>query len=229
MGRILVTGSSGQAGCAIVQSLASEFRVIGLDRKPAATTHYVQALSNKEAILRATEGVEAIIHTASLHAPHISTHSRSEFIETNILGTLNLLEAAEVQGVSKFIYTSTTSLYGRQFEKTDAARWVTEDLQPLPRDIYDITKIAAEQLCEDFFHSEKLQTMSLRVARFWDEPLANKIFYRMYRGVDTRDVVTSHRLAWMHLLIDFTSSTLLLGVYSSREILPISEAMPSRC
>ena len=75
------------------------------------------------------------------------------------------------------------------------AVWITEEVPTIPRDIYDITKVAAEGLCRDFFNKEGLQTTVLRVSRFWNEPLRKKIFYRMYRGVDVRDVAYAHKLA----------------------------------
>jgi nucleoside-diphosphate-sugar epimerase len=77
------------------------------------------------------------------------------------------------------------------------AVWVTEDLPTLPRDFYDITRIATEGLYCDFF-SPILQTTVLRVSRFWDEPLEKKVFYRMYRGVNVRDVAAAHRPALRH-------------------------------
>ena len=75
------------------------------------------------------------------------------------------------------------------------ASWITEEVPTIPRDIYDITKIAAEGLCRDFFSKEKLQTTVLRVSRFWNEPIKDRLFYRMYRGLDVRDVAVAHQLA----------------------------------
>ena len=62
---------------------------------------------------KAMQGVEGVLHTATLHKPHVVTHSRREFVDTNITGTLNLLEAAVDVGATAFIYTSTTSVFGR--------------------------------------------------------------------------------------------------------------------
>jgi nucleoside-diphosphate-sugar epimerase len=63
-------------------------------------------------VRRCLEGVEAVIHTASLHKPHIGRRLRSDFVETNISGTLNLLEEAAATGIGTFVFTSTTSAYG---------------------------------------------------------------------------------------------------------------------
>jgi len=64
-------------------------------------------------------------------------------------GTLNVLEAAIAGGAGRVIYTSSTAIYGRAIADEDAATWVTEDVAPQPRDIYEITKWAAEQLCRE--------------------------------------------------------------------------------
>ena len=194
--RILVTGSAGQLGRAVAEQLAQRHEVVGLDLRPALYTPFVGSLTDRDLVQRACTGCHAVVHTASLHAPHTTTHSRSDFIETNIQGTLNVLEATVEHGVSRLVYSSTTSLYGHAMEAVDEAIWVTEDLTPQPRDIYDITKIAAEHLCQDVARSyEGLSCVSLRVSRFFPEPSRLTAIYRLYRGVDVRDAVAAHALA----------------------------------
>ena len=202
--KILVTGSSGHVGAELVKVLRhSGHSVSGLDTINGPFTNLIGSITEDRLVDEATNKVEVIIHTASLHAPHVPNHSKKEFVNVNVHGTLNLLEAAKRNGTKKFIYTSTTSLYGEQFENEKKATWITENLPPKPRDIYDITKIAAEQLCKDFFDEKSLQTTSLRASRFWNEPLADKVFYRMYRGVDVQDVVKAHQLAMDHHFSQF--------------------------
>ncbi len=195
MKKLLITGSSGHSGSQIAKLLQSSFEVIGLDRIPGPETKLIGDLTDEEFISESMKGIHYVIHTAALHAPHVATHSRKDFVDTNITGTLNLLEAASKNGVEGFVYTSTTSLYGESMSNNDSAVWITEEVQTKPRDIYDITKIAAEELCKDFFNQENLKTVVLRVSRFWDEPLPEKVFYRMYRGLDVRDVAYAHQLA----------------------------------
>ena len=88
------------------------------------------------------KGVDAVFHTASLHKPHVITHSRQEFVDTNITGTLNLLEAAVSVGVQSFVFTSTTSTFGRALTPPPGApaAWITEDVTPVPKNIYGVTK-----------------------------------------------------------------------------------------
>lgn len=193
--KILITGSSGNAGAAIARRLMGQWEVVGFDLQPGPYTNFTGSITDWPTVKAITQGVDAIVHTASLHAPHVHTHSREQFVDTNIKGALYLLEAALQNDVRKLVYTSTTSLYGEAMNDQDQAVWITEETVPKPRDIYDITKIAAEELCKDCFDTGRLHTISLRVSRFWDEPLPDKVFYRMYRGVDVEDVAVAHQLA----------------------------------
>jgi hypothetical protein len=66
-------------------------------------------------------GVDTVLHTATLHKPHVITHSRRSFVETNITGTLTLLEEATLAGVGAFVFTSTTSAFGGALHPPAAA------------------------------------------------------------------------------------------------------------
>jgi UDP-glucose 4-epimerase len=192
---VCVTGSSGQLGIAISSLLRGNHSVIGVDSAPGEFTSHPGDITDREFILSVTKGADAIVHTCSLHAPHLKTHSSEEFISTNITGTLNLLESAVRNGVGRFVYTSTTSLYGHAMVSMERAVWVTEDLLPRPRDIYDVTKIAAEGLCEAYANEYGLPCISLRVSRYFPEPDYLTAIYRLYRGVDIRDAANAHILA----------------------------------
>ena len=193
--KILVTGSTGQLGSAISSLLSDEHSIIGVDLLPGKYTSHIGDIADSEFVLSVTKNVEIIIHTCSLHAPHLKTHSNEEFLNTNVNGTLNLLKSAVENKVKRFIYTSTTSLYGHAMVSNQRAVWVTEDLLPRPRDIYDVTKIAAEGLCEMFANTYDLPCLSLRVSRYFPEPDYLMAVYRLYRGVDVRDAAAAHILA----------------------------------
>ena len=154
-------------------------------------------------------GVGAVLHTATLHKPHIVTHSRQDFVDTNITGTLNLLEEAASAGVASFVFTSTTSVFGMALTPPAGApaAWITEDVRPVPRNIYGVTKAAAEDLCELFHKSHKLTCLILRTSRFFpeeDDNPATRLAYDdgnvkanefLYRRVELADVVEAHLLA----------------------------------
>ena len=179
--RILVTGSSGWLGQTLVLRLTRDgHRVVGLDLVPAATTQALGSVADR-ALVRATIrdcGVEAVVHAGALHKPSVATRAASDFVSENVQGTLNLLEESIAPGsaVSRFVFTSTTSLMiskdiraGRAGGATKAA-WITEEMTPLnPRNIYGVTKLAAEQLCRLFHELHGLPVVVLRTARFFPE------------------------------------------------------------
>ncbi|MFL5662500.1 MAG: NAD-dependent epimerase/dehydratase family protein [Ktedonobacteraceae bacterium] len=193
--RILITGSSGQLGTEIARQLSQGYEITAVDVIPGEWTQHHINITNRDAVDAIMKGIDGVIHIASLHARHLSEHSKQSFIDTNITGTLTLLEAAARYRVKRFVYTSTTSLYGFAMVPRVRAVWVTETLPPQPRDIYDITKITAEELCQHFALSMGLPTICLRTARFFPEPPELMALYRLYRGVDVRDVAAAHILA----------------------------------
>lgn len=157
-------------------------------------------------------GVQTVFHPATLHKPHIATHRRQDFVDTNIGGTLNLLEEAVTAGVESFIYTSTTSLLGDALvpPRGAPAAWITEEATPVPKNIYGVTKAAAEDLCQLFHRNQRLACIVLRTSRFFPEEDDNrgvreaysdanvKANEYLYRRVDIEDVVSAHLLAAEH-------------------------------
>jgi nucleoside-diphosphate-sugar epimerase len=208
--RILVTGSSGHLGEALVRVLSEQaHEVVGLDILPSPHTAVVGSIADRATVHRCVKDVDAILHTATLHKPHVGSHGRTEFIETNIAGTLNLLEEAVEANVGRFVFTSTTSAFGRALTpgEGDPAAWITEDVTPVPRNIYGVTKRAAEDLCELVARDYRLPCLILRTSRFFPEPddrddvraayedLNIKVNELLYRRVDLEDVVSAHLLA----------------------------------
>ncbi|WP_336835621.1 NAD(P)-dependent oxidoreductase [Sphingobacterium siyangense] len=139
--RILVTGSSGKLGSVTVQNLRrAGHDVTGVDLLESDTTDQLLDVKRAESVTEFTRGYDAIIHAAALHGRHMDlNYSRQSFIDTNITGTLNLLNACVKNGIKRFLFTSTTSIYGNALVDAEKAVWVTEELIVQPRDIYDIT------------------------------------------------------------------------------------------
>ena len=86
---------------------------------------------------------------------------------------------------------STTSVYGCSSRPGPPATWVDESLPPKPEDESDRTKLDAETLCRNAVDA-RLTTVILRLARCFPEAAHEVAFYRMYRGVDRRDVAEAH-------------------------------------
>jgi UDP-glucose 4-epimerase len=208
--RIVVTGSSGHLGEALMRVLGDDgVDVVGLDVLASPFTTVVGSVADRGCVRRCVEGADAILHTATLHKPHVGSHRREDFVHTNVNGTLTLLEEAVAAGVSRFVFTSTTSAFGRALvpAKGEPAAWITEDVRPVPRNIYGVTKVAAEDLCELVHRDHGLPCLILRTSRFFPEgddrddvrttydDLNVKVNELLYRRVDLEDVVSAHRLA----------------------------------
>lgn len=201
--RILVTGSAGHLGEALVRVLSGQGRdVVGMDVKPSPFTSVVGSITDRAVVRAALDGVTAVLHPATLHKPHVGSHSMQDFVDTNVTGTLTLLEESVAAGVASFVFTSTTSAFGRAL-----SGWITEDVVPVPKNVYGVTKVAAENLCELVHRDHGLPVVVLRTSRFFPEADdrdevrdayedANlKANEYLYRRADIQDIVDAHLLA----------------------------------
>src|SRR5262249_44292813 len=208
--RVLVTGRAGHLGEALVRTVQNRSdEVVGLDIVASNFTSKVGSIVDRSCVKRCMKGVDAVLHTATLHKPHVVTHARQDFVDTNITGTLNLLEEAVSVGVSSFIFTSTTSTFGRALTPPAGApaAWVTEEVRPVPKNVYGVSKTAAEDLCELFHRLHRLACIVLRTSRFFpevdDDPAVRgayddgnvKANEYLCRRVDLQDVADVHVLA----------------------------------
>ncbi len=208
--RIFVTGSSGHLGEALMRTLpALGHEPLGIDILPSPFTSVVGSISDRACVDECMRGIDVVLHAATLHKPHVATHPRQAFIDVNVTGTLNLLEAAVAANVRAFVFTSTTSAFGDALTppRGAPAAWITEDVVPIPKNIYGATKTAAEDLCRLFHRNHKLPCLVLRTSRFFPEgddlperrdafDDANlKVNELLYRRADIEDIVGSLVLA----------------------------------
>jgi len=205
-----VTGSAGHLGEALVRVLRDSGReTIGLDLLASPYTDVVGSVADRDTVRRCLDGAGSVMHPATLHKPHVASHDRQAFVDTNITGTLALLEEAVAAGVESFVFTSTTSAFGRALTPApgEPAAWITEDVTPVPRNVYGVTKTAAEDLCELVHADHGLPVIILRTSRFFPEPddvdavrtayadaniKANEF---LYRRAEIADVAGAHLLA----------------------------------
>jgi UDP-glucose 4-epimerase len=207
---VLVTGSSGHLGEALMRTLRADGRAaLGLDLVPGPFTNEIGSIADRVLVARSMRGVDAVLHTATLHKPHVATHAREAFVETNVRGTLILLEEATRARVRAFVMTSTTSTFGDALKppSDQPAAWIDERVAPVPKNIYGVTKTAAEDLCQLFQRNERLAAIVLRTSRFFpeedDDPAARKTYADdngkaneyLFRRVAIEDVVDAHLLA----------------------------------
>ncbi|HEX9513575.1 MAG TPA: NAD(P)-dependent oxidoreductase [Puia sp.] len=208
--KVLVTGSAGHLGEALVRTLQElKYEVLGLDILESPFTTHIGSIADRSFVQSCLEGVKMIFHTATLHKPHVATHSLQQFVDTNISGTLNLLQEGVAAGIESFIFTSTTSVFGDALVPPAgaSAAWVTEDVRPVPKNIYGVTKAAAEDLCQLFNRNYGLPCIVLRTSRFFPEEDDNKGARErhtdgnlkanefLFRRVELEDAVSAHLAA----------------------------------
>jgi len=208
--KVLITGSAGHLGEALMRTLqGSTYEPVGLDIIPSAFTTHTGSITDRSFVKHCLRGVKTVFHTATLHKPHVGTHSPQQFIDTNITGTLNLLEEAVAAGADRFIFTSTTSVFGDALVPPAGtpAAWITEEVRPAPKNIYGVTKAAAEDLCQLWHRNYGLACIVLRTSRFFPEEDDNpemreqytddnlKINEYLFRRVDLEDAVSAHLAA----------------------------------
>jgi UDP-glucose 4-epimerase len=207
---ILVTGSAGHLGEALVRRLRADGRAVrGLDIKASSHTDLVGSIADEAFVREAMSGITQVIHSATLHKPHVATHSKRQFVDTNVGGSVALLEAAVAYGVRSFVFTSTTSTFGAALSPApgEPAAWIDEDVTPVPKNIYGATKIAAEGMCELVARKDRLPVIVLRTSRFFPEEDDNaglrsaydtqnmQANEMLYRRADIEDIVDAHLLA----------------------------------
>ena len=191
--RILVTGAAGLIGSGVAIRLAADHEVIGLDLNPGGQVSIVGDCLDVAEWSGELGTIDAIVHVAALHAPHVGRRSERDFRRANIEATARLLDIAVDSKATHFVMTSTTSLYGHALESYSDAVWVDELLEPQPRDIYDETKLEAERLVASAGNA--MTVTSLRMSRCFPEPAETMAWYRLHRGIDRRDVAEAHALA----------------------------------
>ena len=205
--KVLVTGSAGHLGEVLTRVLRGRgYKVTGLDLRASPGTDVTGSITDRALVRNCLDGAQAVLHAATLHKPHVGSHDKQAFVDTNVTGTLVLLEEAAAAGAGSFVFTSSTSAFGRALTPPPGApaAWITEDVTPVPRNIYGVTKTAAENLAEIVHHERGLPVIILRASRFFPEPddaadvrsayadgniKANEY---LYRRVDLQDVADAH-------------------------------------
>ncbi|KAK3311101.1 NAD dependent epimerase/dehydratase family protein [Chaetomium strumarium] len=225
---VLVTGSAGHLGKALMLALPDlGYTPIGIDINASPTTTFVGSITDTAFLSQifSTHSISHVIHAATLHKPHVGSHSKNDFIQTNIAGTLALLEAASSSSsssssssfsdenvgktkpktVESFIYISTTSTFGSALSPSrgQPAAWIDESVVPVPKNIYGVTKTAAEDVCRLVHRETGLPVIVLRTSRFFPEEDDDeerrsamegenlKVLELAYRRVDIADVVSA--------------------------------------
>ncbi|NQZ27151.1 MAG: NAD(P)-dependent oxidoreductase [Colwellia sp.] len=193
--RVLVTGSAGRVGRAIYIKLMITHDVVGIDKTPCSTADFVGDIRDTSLITQALEGVDVIVHTAALHAPHVGLLSDEEFHSINVDATEQLALQGIKSGIKHFVFTSTTALYGYASTPKGVAGWVNEQIKPQPKSIYHRSKILSECKLQEISNLFNLPVTVLQMSRCFPEPADVMAVYRLTRGIDARDVAEAHLCA----------------------------------
>lgn len=172
--KILVTGADGFIGSHLVEKLISlgcdvrafvfynSFNSWGwLDTLPLEVQKKLDVfpgdIRDPNGVRQAMEGCDIVFHLAALIAIPFSYHSPDSYIDTNIKGTLNVLQAAKLLGVEKILVTSTSEVYGTaQYAPIDE-KHPFQGQSP-----YSASKIGADRLAESFYRSFDLPVVIVR-------------------------------------------------------------------
>jgi len=167
--KFLVTGGAGFIGSHIVEKLVRKnhfVRVVdnfssgrrqNLDGVIKRIELIEGDIRSPDVCVRATQGIDFVLHQAALRSVPKSMDNPKEYNEVNINGTLNMLEASKKNKVKRFVFASSSSVYG------DTDRFPErEDFTPWPISPYALTKLAGEQYCRIFSQHYGLDTVSLR-------------------------------------------------------------------
>lgn len=174
MGRVLVTGADGFIGSHLAEllvrqghdvramALYNSFGTWGwLEEVPPEISSQMEIvlgdIRDPELMHRLTEGCSAVIHLAALIAIPYSYRAPRSYIESNVLGTLNLLQSSLDNKIEKFIHTSTSEVYGTAMEVP-----ITESHPLRGQSPYSASKIAADQIAHSFHASFELPVVTIR-------------------------------------------------------------------
>jgi UDP-glucose 4-epimerase len=193
--KVLVTGSAGRIGRAVYGRLLKQHTVVGLDIVASPTTDVVGSVEDAGLLQGILRDCHSVVHTAALHAPHVGHASSERFWAVNVEATERLARLSAKAGARRFVFTSTTALYGAGRKASGAALWLDEASIPEPVTVYHGTKVAAEMALHRIASTHDLQVTVLRIGRCFPEPASLMAVYRLHRGVDVRDVAAAHELA----------------------------------
>ena len=191
--RVLVTGAAGTLGQVLLPRLVSAgHEPIALDvRHGEGEAEWVIAdLRDRDEVVRATAGVEVVIHGAALHGIHLEDHTPHEFQQLNVTGTFNVWQAAVEHGVRAVVFSSTMGVYGetRRPAGEDDVVFIHEDLPLQPGDVYGWSKVVGEELARYHLRAHGIPSVALRYGMFVPEPFFRYGIRLLYGGVHEEDV-----------------------------------------
>jgi UDP-glucose 4-epimerase len=176
MSRFLVTGGAGFIGSHIVETLVrkgEQVRVLdnfssGKEENLKSVIDKIELvradIRSKEDCLKAVKGVDFVLHEAALRSVPKSMEDPFSYNDVNINGTLNMLQASAENQVERFVFASSSSVYGEVENFPEKENFVPSPISP-----YALSKLAGEYYCKIFTRHYGLKTVSLRYFNVFGE------------------------------------------------------------
>ncbi len=158
--KILITGSAGQIGRTLIRGMQDRYQLRGLDIHPTPGLEdaVVGDVGDLDTMLGVSEGMDVVIHLANVRTGKDSWRD----LQSNMVGTYNVLEAAKRQGVPRVVYASRAGLLGPYPETLLR----TVDLPSRPKSYYSVSKIFGESLGYLYAHKFNVQFVAVRIGNF---------------------------------------------------------------
>ncbi len=205
--KIVVTGSSGRAGRAVVADLVAHgFEVTGVDQLPAqelGAPHLQADLTDLGETLEALLNADAVVHLANIPAPGIFAPGKT--FAQNMLMNYNVFSAARDLKLKRVVWASSETTLGLPFDTPPRYAPVDEAHYPVPESSYSLSKVASETIAEQFARWSGVPFVALRFSNIlgpsdyetfpgacWGDPHARK--WNLWGYIDERDVALSCRL-----------------------------------
>ena len=158
--RVLVTGSAGFVGSHLVARLVElGANVLGYDVNPTAGAPYIEAdIRDGEAVTLATQGRSLVFHLAAFTGVDRTDPRPRDVMDINLTGTANALAAARNAGAERFVFASSSEVYG----EANAVPTAERD-QAIPVSMYGVSKLAGEEYCRAYLDQDGLPTVAVRL------------------------------------------------------------------
>jgi UDP-glucose 4-epimerase len=219
--KVLLTGAGGNLGRVLAPALEKRgHEPVLFDFRPIETSYeFIEGdVRDREALLRASQHVDAIVHAAALHGVHLPHYTEDEFWGINVTGTHNVYQAAVKNKIPKIVFSSTMAVYGQSmYSEKNSYTSVTEDSPLLPMDIYGQSKKVGEDLARYYQRKHGIRTISLRLGMFVPENFPNYGFRLLKGGVDDRDVAKAFLLSLENENIELDAFNIMSDIPFSKE------------
>jgi nucleoside-diphosphate-sugar epimerase len=206
--QVVVTGSSGKAGRAVVRDLLDHgYEVRGVDLTPPAdklAPFLVADLTDLAQAHEALAGARSVVHLAAIPAPGLQTDEVT--FRTNVASTYNVFSAAVELGLRRIVWASSETILGLPFDREQPTNVPIDEDDPIyPQSTYALSKAVGEEMARHFSRWSGIAIVGLRFSNimepqdyarfpsFQNDVLERK--WNLWGYVDARDVAQSCRLA----------------------------------